>query len=246
MRLPLFPTLLAALLLATPAVAQQRLLVKLSSGTGFFVNQQGHIITNAHVVKDCKSIVIHLPKGDLPATLAARDERRDLAVLKVNDTSPSLASLRWNIDDLKLGDEVVLLGYPGREGVEGHSTFVKTSITGLIGPNGETGTIQLAPAAAKGNSGGPVLDASGNVIAVITGTAQTFRADASGNPTGDPIKRSDVAITLAALQDFLRRHYISFYEAPSNTTGYGDKVLEQNASRFIVPIRCIQGTTPAV
>jgi hypothetical protein len=85
-----------------------------------------------------------------------------------------------------------------------------------------------------------VLDGSGNVIAVISGTALTYRADANGKPLGDPVGQSDVAITLAALQQFLRANRISFYETPSGMVAYGDGVLRDNAKNFTFPVRCIQ------
>ena len=243
-----FALLLASFLLASmPAIGQQRILVQLSSGTGFFINRDGKIITNAHVVRQCKSIIVRVPEGELPATLTARDDARDLAVLKVSGRHvPALASLRWNINELNLGDEVVLLGYPGQEGAAGHASFVKTKVNGLVGPNGEAGILQLDSVARQGNSGGPVLDTNGNVIAVITGKAQTYKTDAAGKPTGAPIRSADIAITLEALQDFLRQNQVSFYQAPSSGGGFGDRILQENAAKFIVPIRCIQGTRHTV
>ena len=85
-----------------------------------------------------------------------------------------------------------------------------------------------------------MLDGTGNVIAVISGTALTYHADDAGRPTGNPIGQSDVAITLAALQEFLRANRINFYETPSGIVAHGDGVLRDNAKNFIVPVRCIQ------
>ena len=223
-----------------PALAQQTVLYKISSGTGFVVNNEGHVVTNAHVLKRCKSISILTAKGEEQAQLVAADAEQDLAVLKTGFVSPFTAPLRWNIRDLKVGDSVVVMGYPGQEGSTGHYKFRKTSITSLKGPTGEDRFIQLTSVAAQGNSGGPVLDGSGNVIAVISGTALTYRADAGGQPVGNAIGQTDVAITLAALQDFLRANRINFYESASGLVAYGDGVLRDNAKNFIVPVRCIQ------
>jgi serine protease Do len=231
---------LGAYLFATPALAQQTVLYKISSGTGFVVNNEGHVITNAHVVKACKSISILTAKGEEQAELVAADSTQDLAVLKTGYISPYNAPLRWNIRDLKVGDPVVVMGYPGQEGSTGHYKFKKSTITSLKGPTGQDSYIQLSSVAAHGNSGGPVLDGSGNVIAVISGTALTYRADANGKPLGDPVGQSDVAITLAALQQFLRANRISFYETPSGMVAYGDGVLRDNAKNFTFPVRCIQ------
>jgi hypothetical protein len=120
---------LGAYLFATPALAQQTVLYKISSGTGFVVNNEGHVITNAHVVKACKSISILTAKGEEQAELVAADSTQDLAVLKTGYISPYNAPLRWNIRDLKVGDPVVVMGYPGQEGSTGHYKFKKSTIT---------------------------------------------------------------------------------------------------------------------
>lgn len=234
----IFPVIF--LLFATPALAQQTVLYKVSSGTGFVVNNEGHVVTNAHVVRGCQSISILTSQGEEQAELVAGDAGQDLAVLKTSYISPYNAPLRWNISELKVGDSVVVMGYPGQEGSTGRYVFKKTSITSLKGPTGEAQFIQLASVATHGNSGGPVLDGSGNVIAVISGTALTYHADAAGKPYGQAIGQTDVAITLAALQDFLRANRINFYETPSGLVAYGDGILRDNAKNFTVPVRCVQ------
>ena len=112
--------LLPLLLAPTLAFAgPQMVTYKLSSGTGFVVNNEGHVITNEHVVQHCQSISILTPKGQVAATLVAADAKRDLAVLKTGFISPYTAPLRWNIAELKVGDPVVVMGYPGQQGATG-------------------------------------------------------------------------------------------------------------------------------
>jgi S1-C subfamily serine protease len=230
----------AVSLLTTPVYAQQRVYYHLSSGTGFVINRDGHIITNAHVVRNCRSITILEPRGAHPATLVARDEEKDLAVLKSNYISRTLAQLRWNIVDLQTGDAVVMMGFPGTDGANGRSQFKKTQVTSLKGPVGEPDWIQLSSVAAHGNSGGPLLDQSGNVIAIIKGMAMLYKVDAAGNPVGSAVSQSDVAIPLASLKSFLQAHGIGFYEAASDRQGYADSYLGENAREFTVAVRCVQ------
>ena len=232
--------LLLAFAASTAAYAQQVTYYHFLSGTGFVINNDGNVITNAHVVKDCQSISILTAKGEEQASLVATDTEKDLAVLKMPFISPYIAPLRWNISDLRVGDEVVIMGYPGKEGASGHYQFKKTKVLSLKGPGGQDKWIQLESVAAQGNSGGPVLDMNGNVIAVISGMTLSYKADENGNPMGAPVSQSDVAIPLAALQGFLHDHEISFYESNSNGHGYGDGILRDNAHNFIVPVRCIQ------
>lgn len=242
MRASAYGIIFTYLLYIPAAHAQTLTYVKISSGTGFVINRGGDIVTNAHVLKDCRSIGVLGEGGETKAELIASDSERDLAVIRTPLSDRMMvAPLRFNIRDLAVGDTVVLPGFPGQAGAEGHASYKKTTVTALSGPQGEANWIQLASVAEQGNSGGPVLDTAGHVIAVIAGIAQTYRADASGRPTGPVVGQSDVAITLAALQDFLQYHRIPFYQSPTGDIGYADTILKSNAHKFIVPIRCNQG-----
>ena len=238
-----FPaTLLCLALLSTPAHAETTYL-RISAGTGFVINPNGNVVTNAHVVRGCQSIAMHTEHGDLPATLVASDTDHDLAVLNVPGLSATpMAPMRWNISDLKIGDAVTMIGFPGQEGVDGHYTVKKTTVKSLEGPTGEPLWIQLESVAQHGNSGGPVLDSGGNVIGVISAMTQTYRVAQDGHAEPELVSSSDVAITLSTLQDFLRRNSVGFYESSSGLVAYSDNAIEDQALKFIVPVRCVQGT----
>ena len=229
---------------ASSAIALTRY-EQISAGTGFLVNRDGDVVTNAHVLKDCQSITVRTEHGEQKANLIASDGAHDLAIIRLaeGNSNGSMAPLRWNISERKIGDPVIVMGYPGQKGMEGHYVYKKTAVKDLTGPTGEPLWIQLGSVAQHGNSGGPVLDTTGNVIAVISGMAMTYKADAQGKPiTADLVGKSDVAITLAALHDFLRQNNIEYYEASSGLVAYADPVIEQHAQQFILPVRCIQGT----
>lgn len=232
---------IAALLSSAAHSQMAGRLVHISAGTGFVINNEGNLITNAHVVRACQSISVLTPRGEKSASLVGVDAEHDLAVLKLSEAGgAAIAPLRWNIRDLKVGDAVTMIGFPGQAGVEGRHTSKKTSVTALKGPEGEPLFIQLSSVAAHGNSGGPVLDATGNVIAVITGIAQTYKLGPDGRPLPGIVAQSDVAITLATLQDFLRRTMVPFYESASGGA-YSDAAIEQNALKFTLSVRCVQG-----
>lgn len=241
------PLLLSAILwvgtlCATAHAQQQMRMLQVSAGTGFVINRDGHLVTNNHVVRQCQRITIMTPAGERPASIVANDAGNDLAVLKLSDLGgANITPLRWNISDLKIGDSVTMIGFPGQAGIEGRSSTKKTTVTALQGPEGQPRFIQLASVAEHGNSGGPILDSAGNVIAVITGISQTYWVDKS-NPSSDPklVHQSDVALTLATVQDFLQRNQIPYYQSLSSGA-YSDASIQNNALTFILPIRCIQG-----
>ncbi len=236
-------SLLVVILAAAPALAQTRWLVQFSSGTGFYINRAGHLITNAHVVQSCESITVRTPEGMLPATITARDDARDLAVLKTDIPPDAIAPLRWNIAALRPGDGVELYGFPGEAGANGTAQYSRTTVTGLTGPTGEPQWLQLKSVAQQGNSGGPVLDSSGNVIAVVAGRAETYRTPTATGATPQLVGTADIAITLSALKEFLHQHSIPFYESSSGLVAYSDNMIQYNARKFIAQIQCVHSRT---
>lgn len=238
--------LFSCLILAIPlhATAQSRVVmrqVKGSSGTGFYINRDGHLITNDHVVRGCQMIFVHGEAGRHAATIVASDAQRDLAVLKVADAAPrAIAPLRWNIGDLKIGDMLYIYGFPGKEGAAGKSSFARAKLLDMKGAHGTPHWLQLEAAARQGNSGGPVIDASGNVIAVVVGRTEYYAQPTRSGEQPKLIGQVGNAITLAALQDFLRYHRINFYQHTSGQVGRSDMILEQSARQFTVPVFCVQ------
>lgn len=237
MRLPLLLTLL-------PLVSHaETITTQAMTGTGFAINRSGDIITNAHVVRRCESIHLLKNHEEIPAQIIATDDAHDLVLLRAPTLNPeNNAPLRWNIEDIRVGDPVTMLGYPGGDGAKGISRFKKTRIRGLEGPGGEPKWLQLESVAEKGNSGGPVLDSAGNVIAVISGIAKVFRS-ASGQSAQQLVAQTDVAITLPTLQTFLRDYRVSYNEASSGLLIQGDAQLEQRALTFTFPVRCVLSRT---
>ncbi len=226
---------------ASPAIAQQRW-VQYASGTGFYINKEGDFITNRHVVRGCESIAVRTPAGDRPATLVASDEKRDLAILRTQQTPDTVAPLRWNISDLRLGDTIYMYGFPGEVGAAGTATFVRTNLSAIHGPGGQAEWLQLQTPTQQGNSGGPVLDSSGNVIAVIFGRAEIYETGRNDNMPPKLIGKSGVAITLAELQGFLQQHMASYYQSSSGLVAYAEPVIAENAAKFTFPVLCVQGT----
>jgi len=155
------------------------------SGSGFLIDAQGHVVTNAHVVEGGDSFTVRFGEdGDpLPAKLVGADPSTDLAVLEVDpkkvpaETKPlELASSA----DLRPGDVAIAIGSPF--GLSG--TVTTGVISGLdrtiTAPNGFTieGVLQTDAAINPGNSGGPLLDADGRVIGV---NSQIAASDARQN-----------------------------------------------------------------
>ncbi len=227
--------------LAAAATAQPRV-VHFSSGTGFYVSKNGDVITNRHVVRNCESITTRSGEDVRAAQLIAYDEEKDLAVLKVEGRPPAVAPLRWNLASLRAGQKVSVIGYPGAAGARGELRYGTSVILGLAGPLGEPQWIQIKPVLEQGNSGGPLLDATGNVIGVVTGKTQMFRTRTNSGSEPELVAASDVAVTLPMLKGFLDEAKVRYFQSSSGLVAYGDGRLKETAQEFVVQVRCVTGT----
>jgi putative serine protease PepD len=153
-----------------------------ATGTGFVVDGKGHIVTAAHVVEGASSISVKFQDGTTrTAKVLGTDEATDIAVLSVDASGLTLHPLALGSSaSLAIGDQVAAIGDP--------FTYQRSLSTGVVSgldrtisaPNGFTvaHAIQTDAALNPGNSGGPVLDAGGQVIGIVdqiatNGSSQT-------------------------------------------------------------------------
>jgi len=161
-----------------PADQQSRL------GSGFVYDQQGHIISNSHVVSGAKTVDVTFVDGNTyTANVIGNDPSSDVAVLQITDNNYSSAEKSGvplaiaNSSKLQVGEQIIAIGNPF-----GLSDTMTTGIVSQIGrllPNQDTGFsipngIQTDAAINPGNSGGPLLNMQGQVVgmntAILSGT----------------------------------------------------------------------------
>lgn len=131
-----------------------------SSGSGFFFADKGMIATNYHVAAGCKELTV---VGHGRATLIRGDEANDIAAVQLESKrSPRWASIRETPPQLAEG--VLLLGYPLADILEPSLNVSTGIVSSEDGPAGVPGWFTTNAGVQPGNSGGPLLDASGNVI----------------------------------------------------------------------------------
>ena len=138
-----------------------------SQGSGFFVSDDGYLVTNNHVIEGGSKFTIIMSDGkELEAALIGTDPRTDLAVLKV-ETEDKLTYVDFGNKRPRTGDWVVAVGNPF--GLGGTVTAGIVSAHGRdIGSSRYDDFIQIDAAVNKGNSGGPTFNLSGEVIGVNT------------------------------------------------------------------------------
>lgn len=135
-----------------------------ASGTGFYVSEQGHIITNHHVIDGCQDVKIHSKGKVLETNKIADDKRNDLALLKISETPKHVFAL--NTESPFPLQEIVVAGYPFGDRVSSTLKFTQGVVSSLAGLGNDYSQVQIDAALQPGNSGGPILDEYGNVVAV--------------------------------------------------------------------------------
>ena len=136
-----------------------------STGTGSFIDENGTIITNYHVIESCHTINVTNQDGNVHKVVSVLgfDKERDLAIIKIDSQNENFIKLKT--DKLKTGEKIYTLGSSlGLTGTfsEGIISSSSREIEGLE-------FIQITAPISSGNSGGPLVDEYGNVIGIATG-----------------------------------------------------------------------------
>lgn len=174
--------------------------LSLSTGTGFFVNPNGYLITNNHVVEEKKFFAIRDYKGHFyRANVVAKDYKRDLAMLKVSGDFPSLKLARS--ESVEKGSRVFAVGYPQVK-IQGNESKVTDGvISSFSGIGDEQDWFQISTPIQGGNSGGPLIREDGAVIGVVVATANAAKFF---NVTGGSLPQNvNYAIKSNVVIDFL-------------------------------------------
>lgn len=139
-----------------------------SLGTGFIISAEGYIITNNHVVNDADEVMVKLSDGrELKGELKGKDEKLDVALIKITDKQPLPHAELGDSDGLEVGEWVMAIGNPF--GLSHTVTAGIVSAKGrVIGTGPYDDFIQTDASINPGNSGGPLFDASGKAIGINT------------------------------------------------------------------------------
>lgn len=176
-------------------------------GTGFFVTRDGHLLTNAHVVATCPVISVEAAAGaSAAAEILDLDRANDLALLATRLRPEAVAGFRQEAR-LASGRRVATIGYPSR-GLPPLAPRLTGGMVLGLGDDDDTRThLAIRADLRPGNSGGPLLDAHGQVAGVIVGkidTAKVFRT------TGQMVRGIGFAIKGPIVRQFLERNGVRY------------------------------------
>lgn len=194
-------------------------------GTGFFVNQDGYVITNFHVVKGAKKVVCEYQTNKFDAKVVRVDAINDLALLKLETQPKAFLHFRAG-KPIRPGEEVVAIGFPLYGMVSTHPNITTGTISSAVGLGDDTRLIQTTAPVQPGNSGGPLLDISGNVVGVVVSKLDAL---AVVKATGDIPQNINFAIRTPLVKSFLEINEVAFHSDESQqdlkVVEVGDKAL---------------------
>ena len=204
---------------------------KVASGTGFYVSDQGHIITNYHVIDGCTDMKVHSKGLTLETIQIATDAPNDLALLKVSEV-PSYAFALSTTSPYSLQD-IIVAGFPFGDRVSSTLKFTQGIVSSIAGIGNNYSEIQIDAALQPGNSGGPIMDDYGNIIAVAVAKldVKTIIKDYGVVP-----ENTNFGVKASAVRNLMEGNGVKF-KAP-NTEVISKQDLSRNATEGTVYLTC--------
>ena len=144
-----------------------------SSGTGFYVTNDGYLLTNHHVINGCQKVGV-VSRGELIDTkIIAFDKINDLAILKVSKEPEDYLTISRDLPEIT--EEIIVAGFPFGEEFSSTVKVTKGIVSSLAGVENNYSEIQIDAAIQPGNSGGPIINEYGNVIGIaVAGLDQQY------------------------------------------------------------------------
>jgi S1-C subfamily serine protease len=195
------------------------------SGTGFYINNNGYIVTNFHVIKNCTNISILKNADSTETKIAAKDEALDLALLKADVKNENYISISGlPIEKLQ---RIIAAGYPFGKYLNDDLKVTSGIVSSLKGPGDDSTLFQMDAALNFGNSGGPVVDEeTGNLIGVAVSIIRN-----------KDVEGINYAIKNSSLRNFLQSNSIDF-EANATESKISRKQLSDTLENSTVYITC--------
>jgi S1-C subfamily serine protease len=204
------------------------------TGSGFVVSPSGHVVTNQHVVEGCVGDIQGNLTGEAPVKLrlVSSDETNDLALLQAPGSFKDVATIKATA--VHSGESVVAIGYPFHGLLTSDFTVTTGIISSLSGVLNDTRFLQISAAVQPGNSGGPLLASSGEVIGVV---AAKLNALKFVKATGNIPENINFAIKTGSLRDFLDNSVVPYQTSDAkNELKTAD--IARNARAFTLLVSC--------
>jgi TPR repeat protein len=198
-------------------------------GSGFFVSPRGEVLTNYHVVAGCRWLVI----SKEVVSLIASDEKTDLALLKASVRPELVPKFRLG-RGIRLGEDLLVAGYPLALRLGPGLSVTKGNVSRLRGLRGDRRSIQITAPIQPGNSGGPVLDAFGNIVGVATSKLDELKELIR---SGNFPQNVNFAVNAATVRAFLDSENVA-YQVAKSVKQKSTADIAAEARKYTVLVQC--------
>ena len=207
-------------------------LIIIGSGSGFFVSDQGHIVSNAHVVGVCKKVKAYEEGVEIFLNILATDNVNDIGLVKGKFNNKQYLNIKT--DGAELGEQIVAFGYPLSQDLSDSVKLTLGIVSSLSGPDNNYSQIQIDAAIQPGNSGGPVLNMNGLVVGIASaGLSKLYMAA----KTAYIPENVNFAVAAHSLTSFLKANKVKVTSGPTRI--YSTKELAKIGEPATIQLFCM-------
>ena len=205
-----------------------------STGTAFIVSNEGHALTNHHVINGCAKVKVSGREGLVKVITS--DSVNDLALLQLPGQIDSYAKLNPDTKKLRQGEDIVVFGYPLNFALSSGGNLTPGTLSAITGLGNNTNQIQITAPVQPGSSGSPVMDKKGNVIAVVSMTLDNGKITKITGQVGQNVNFAVNGQTVKAFLDANKVPYKTgggFFSTEKNNADIADE-----ARKWTVLVEC--------
>ena len=203
-------------------------------GSGFFIAEDGSVLTSHHLVADCAGVSVAPSFGELAlATAVVPDEQADLALLKTDVAPPGIAAFAQGGGSAVMGSAFVS-GYPEQGMVTVTPVLMPVEVLRQESDTPTGPAVIVRGAVRQGNSGGPLLDTGGNVIGVVVAKVDSV---AMYKTTGEAVRDIGFVLPGDRVQRFLEAQSVRYRQDQRQPLKPESRILEDTRA-FMVQVGC--------
>jgi S1-C subfamily serine protease len=207
-------------------------IIIIGSGSGFFVTDQGHVVSNAHVVGVCKKVKAYEAGKEIYLDILATGMVNDIGLVKGKFNNKQYLNIKT--DGAELGEQIVVFGYPLSQELSDSVKLTQGIVSSLSGLDNNYSQIQIDAAIQPGNSGGPVLNMNGQVIGIASaGLSKLYMAQKAAYIP----ENVNFAVAAPVLTSFLKANKINVTTVPTKI--YSTKELAKIGEPATIQLFCM-------